>query len=336
MIDAVQVYLDEIRRLRASLAGGICHIEERLDLRYWIPEGFGTVDHLLTQRFGCLYVHDYKHGVGKVVEAKDNSQMKIYGLGALGPDNPFKVEEVELVVVQPRAPHPEGPVRRWRIDADELLEWGEDELKPKAMETQFERAILKAGEWCCFCEAKATLDIESGTFTVCPEMQRKALESAGLMFGDDAIPSPAVLQEPRDVNLLTPEQMANIYVISQEIIKPWIKAVEERFTAILEKGPAAGFKLVSGRGTRSWAKDEKEVAAEAAKLLGQISPYQPGKLLSPAQMENVLKKLKLEKDALAHLIQTKYGQAVAREDDPRPALKQSAEEMFGEEEGFRV
>ena len=71
MADAVQVYVDEIRRKRASLVGATFKIEERLDLGWLVPGMSGTGDHVAIEPLGTLYVDDYKHGQGAMVEVGD-------------------------------------------------------------------------------------------------------------------------------------------------------------------------------------------------------------------------------------------------------------------------
>ena len=130
MCEAVQVYLDEVRCARKAVTGSTFHIEQRLDISWLVPGMFGTGDHVIVEPLGCTYVHDYKHGKGVAVEAIGNTQARIYGLGALGEDNPNAVEEIENVIVQPRAPHPDGRTRRERMDVEDLYAWGYEVLKP--------------------------------------------------------------------------------------------------------------------------------------------------------------------------------------------------------------
>ncbi len=56
-------------------------IEQRLDFSKYVESGFGTGDCVIIAD-GALYVIDYKHGQGVLVDANDNPQMKLYALGA--------------------------------------------------------------------------------------------------------------------------------------------------------------------------------------------------------------------------------------------------------------
>ena len=57
-------------------------IEQRVDFSRWVEQGFGTSDAILISD-GTMHVIDYKHGLGILVCAEDNPQMKCYALGAL-------------------------------------------------------------------------------------------------------------------------------------------------------------------------------------------------------------------------------------------------------------
>ena len=68
---AVQVYLDYVQGMIGPDTA--CYVEQRLDLRQWVPEGFGTSDAILVGG-GVLRSLDYKHGAGVRVDANANPQ----------------------------------------------------------------------------------------------------------------------------------------------------------------------------------------------------------------------------------------------------------------------
>ena len=110
MAGAVQIYLDEVRRKRKVTTYHA--IEKWVDLSWLVTDVSGTADHVAAAPLDCLYVDDLKYGAGVPVEVENNPQLMTYGLGALGENNPFGVEEVEITITQPRIPHSDGPVRR--------------------------------------------------------------------------------------------------------------------------------------------------------------------------------------------------------------------------------
>jgi hypothetical protein len=65
-----------------------------------------------------LYVSDFKYGFGWV-EVFENWQLLAYAVLVLNQANP-KIDplKINLGVVQPRANHPQGPIRTWEIDIE--------------------------------------------------------------------------------------------------------------------------------------------------------------------------------------------------------------------------
>jgi len=331
MAEAVQVYLDEVRRKRAAMTGATFMIEQRLDLSWMIPGMFGTGDHVAVEPLGCVYVDDYKHGKGVAVEVGDkvgdNVQLSIYGLGAIGSGNPHGVEEVEVTVIQPRASHPAGRIRSVRFDADELIAWGRDVIAPAALAATKPDALVRAGDWCRWCDA---LDI-------CPEARRHALEAAGSMFDDAIVPVEPKKALPLAAGL-TGEQLGRVIEFAG-IFEVWLKAVKAEGLDRLERGAADSpehFKLVQGKlGNRAWA-DEKKVCPGLENHLPRNEIYSEPKIKSPAQMEKSLKaagnKPKDAKEILANLITRPPGKHImVPETDKRPAVAAVIDEMFDKE-----
>jgi len=84
MAEAVQVYLDECRRV--DVLPGDTLIEARIDLAPLNPPApiFGTADFVAyIPGWHRLRVIDLKYGAGVRVEAEGNAQLKHYALGAL-------------------------------------------------------------------------------------------------------------------------------------------------------------------------------------------------------------------------------------------------------------
>lgn len=77
-------------------------IEQRVDFSRWVEQGFGTSDAILISD-GTMHVIDYKHGLGILVSAEDNPQMKCYALGALELfDDIYDIDTVSMTIYQPR------------------------------------------------------------------------------------------------------------------------------------------------------------------------------------------------------------------------------------------
>ena len=73
-----------------------------MDFSRWVEDGFGTSDAILIAG-GTMHVIDYKHGLGILVSAVENPQMKCYRLGALGLfDGIYDIDTVSMRIYQPR------------------------------------------------------------------------------------------------------------------------------------------------------------------------------------------------------------------------------------------
>lgn len=265
-----------------------------------------------------LHVVDYKHGVGVPVEA-DTPQGRYYGLGALldlGLDREENLSEVfvKVTIVQPRCPHPDGPVRSVTYTAQELLAWGNSDVRVSVAAAKDPEAELIPSEKACrFCKAKVK----------CPALQQQSLEQAGLEFEDDGKVAPL---KPMDE--LSADAIARI-IANEKAIKAWVDGVKEMATNCLRYGDDVtdgAYKLVRGRSSRKW--DNETEAASILKELGYSDDdIYTTKLATPAQAEKLVGKE--QKNALADLIvKEEGGVTLAPADDKRPAVNAGAEADF--------
>ena len=311
MVDGVQLYVDTVLSDLKATPAAVFQVESQFSLN-WLYDGlFGTNDALVGEHFGLLRVYDLKYGRGVPVEVEDNEQLKYYALGAAyGHD----YDVVELVVVQPRAFHTQGPVRRWRTTIEELTAWGRDVLLPAAQATARADAPLCAGDWCRWCDAKP----------ICPEIRKAALQAIQAEFDDDALPVPGKTVSLPDPLALNAEAIGRTLALL-EILEPWMKSVKDTAKDMLSQGkPVPGWKLVAGKkGNRRWAKPEAEIAAGLFEVGDEI--YEPRKLRSPAQVEKLFPSKKAAKEALEGLIEQPEGApAMVPEHDARPAIQPQA------------
>jgi hypothetical protein len=146
MVDAVQIYVDAVRPYTT--------LEDHLiegTLATPIPGCWGTVDFgaydAATRR---LTVGDFKFGKGVIVEATGNKQLLTYAAALLpGCD---AVDEIELVIVQPRRLHRDGPVRQ-AIHTRGEIESHVAAARRAAALIERDPPILNAGDHCRFCRA---------------------------------------------------------------------------------------------------------------------------------------------------------------------------------------
>lgn len=313
MAEAVQIYLDEVNRI-AEKTGSKPEVEAKVHL-YWIHKDlFGTCDCIVREPFGSLYVLDYKHGQGKVVD-EETAQTKFYALGALGPAPKSGVEDFENVIVGIVQPRAGGSAIRYSepMSVSELRKWGDEVLKPGAARAKRSGAPLKSGSWCKFCKASAD----------CVELRKLAIETAGDVFETPVVENP---------DTMTVERLSEVLKVVP-LLEDWLKQVEIRSHTLAMGGvQIPGYKLVIGKsGHRAWINPD-EVGDELYMTLGE--EVYDRKVKSPAQMEKLCKREKIDFGTLAPLITQPAGKPqLVRDSDPRPAITNlSAEDIFKGEE----
>ena len=298
MAEHVQTYLTYVDQKQAAV-GDTLLVEHEFNLKDIYPGCWGTADAVIWKPFvSKLVVVDLKYGAGVLVVPYENPQLKYYALGAMI-TTPFRPKEVELVIVQPRCDHPDGPIRSHTIDAMELLDFAAD-LKEYVRATEDPNAPLVPGEHCRFCPAAR----------ICPALTTNTQALAKMDFRTDLSYDPHALS-------LALKMIPGI--------EAQIKALDAFAYNEAEAGRCPpGFKLVEKRPTRKW-KDETATEAfvkmQAAK---QADVYEPKCLKTPAQMEKVINKKLLEPfiDAVSS------GHTLVEESDKRPAIRLTAIEAF--------
>ena len=144
------VYYDFVAEAAGKLDEPLMLIEQRLDYSHIAPQGFGTGDMILIDN-ETLHIIDFKGGGGVFVDARKNSQMMLYALGALAAYGYlFDVKRVKMSIVQPRLEN----ISTYECSKEELTAWGES-IKPVARLAFNGEGEQKPGDWCRFCRAKA-------------------------------------------------------------------------------------------------------------------------------------------------------------------------------------
>lgn len=300
MRDHVRLYVAEVRRQLAEYGARLL-VEQRFDLAEMHPPPpgmWGTADAVIVGP-RALGVVDLKYGVGVLVEVRDNPQLRMYALGAWLAAGRPDVSSIHVTIVQPRAEHPDGPVRTETLTLGQVHVFGIDAIRAAWIAYEDTRAEkLRPGKWCRFCPAQAG----------CPALLKKSQELAQVEF--EAMP----LDRPPTPEMLPIAVRADI-LSKAHILEDWLDAVRASVTAELEAGrPVPGWKLVWKRATRSWTSEPELVAWAKAQGLTDADIYAEPKVKSPAQMEKVVGK----KAIPDHLVQSvSTGTTLTRADDPR-------------------
>lgn len=294
MIDAVQLYLDVVREIKAD--SDEFEIEQRMDMTALVDDVFGTGDviayvfrHKVTGKRRITVV-DLKYGKGVAVEVEENEQELTYAAGVCQRYHNRGVDEVELVIVQPRAPHRDGPVRRWVTDIVGLYEHVL-RLQAGAAAVNDDDAPLIPGPWCKFCKAAA----------ICPALDGRIRE--------------IIMSDPEKKSF----QDWKVEAADIAMVKGWATRREEfAHSEALQGRMPPGAKLVGKKAFRKW--NDTEAAVAALKLIGlKDDELFTMDLVSPAQAERALPKS--QKKIIADLATAKSsGTVLAPLDDPRPSM----------------
>jgi hypothetical protein len=297
MVDCAEGYRDYIQEQIKSDTATVL-LEQRVDFSPWVPDGFGTADCIIIQGT-TMDVIDYKYGKGVAVSAKDNPQMKLYGLGALNDYGfVYDVETIRLHIYQPRL----NNISVDELTVDELTEWAEKTVKPTAEKAAKGKGDYSAGEHCRFCPHAGRCRVLTKTCT-------EHFTTHGMKAS---------------VPVLAPWEVADVLRM-EPLISLWLKRVREQaLTTMLDGGEIPGYKVVAGRGSRAWADDLEvgQALLEAGVPKDQITKTE---LLSVAAMEKALGKKKVAELVGGQILSYTGAPTIAPETDKRPVYDRLAE-----------
>lgn len=149
-------------------------VEEKADLRPIFKADFwGTADVQIVEEWGVLHVIDYKHGIGKAVDAEENFQGLAYTL-AIAHKYHYNFDHYKFSIIQPRAPHRKGAIRSWAFGLNRLLR--QKDIFARAIEeSQKQNPEIRAGSWCFFCPA----------ISKCPRKQEERVSRVKKLFSKE-------------------------------------------------------------------------------------------------------------------------------------------------------
>ena len=260
-------------------------VESRVGFGTMIPDAFGSTD-VLGRLGKRTIILDWKFGDGVAVEAENNKQLLFYAAAArLTEETKWAFEgtdELELVIVQPPF------IKRWVTDFKTLDQFEMDLVRAVKVAMQPD-APLAVGDHCRWCAAKA----------VCPKMTGAAERALQIKL-----------------NELDSEGIGKL-LGQADLVEAWIKDLRElAFTMLENDKPVAGYKLVAKRAMRQWVND---ASARTYLERAGVEPLKPSEVISPAQAEKALKKVKKELPEEL-VVAVSSGSTLAPMDDPRPAV----------------
>jgi len=286
--------LDAFEEVGFECTGDNYIVETRVGFGDFLPDVFGSTD--ILGRIGeRAIVLDWKFGDGVLVSAEENYQLLFYAAAAMRTEASKWVfegaTEIECIIVQP----PE--VRRW-VTTPQRVALFEQELRRAVHASQSEAPTFETGDHCRWCAAKP----------ICPKMTGQVER---------------VLQSK--LQALPIDQIA-LQLEQADTIENYIKDLRALATQMLENGQTVpGFKLVPKRATHQWVDEDKVVEWGTEAGLFTIDLWER-KLKSPAQLEKVLKKNKIELPSEL-VVSISSGSTLAPESDSRPAVLQIGKQL---------
>lgn len=250
---------------------------------------------------GTLHIWDYKYGRSPV-EAIGNLQLLSYAVGLLPTLVGEGKERISFVfhLYQPRAFHPDGIHRVWKLTPAEFLQWSQF-LYERAAEALGDAPRTVSGNHCKYCRARHG----------CPTARKAAGQAIAIV---EYNATPELLDESGlgyELEFLQAAKSAIEYRLT---------GIEEQIKAKLRAGGnVPGWKLTEGRGKKVWAKPDSEIIA-LGKLLG-VELAKPPEPITPRQAINLGLSAKLVNSYSVH---NAGGQTLTKDNGA-----ERAKEIFG-------
>lgn len=296
MVEAVQIYLDYCRNLfDSSSEDPDAYIEEPVCASSVHELLYGTCDFAVVSP-NIVTVVDFKYGAGIAVDAVGNPQGRIYARGLIDRLE-IRPRHIQIVIVQPRAVHTDGPIREEWLTLEELTTWENEVLKPALKAVDAKKPLVVPGDHCRFCPSRSRCEELANSIHIDEEIMAEKPES----FSDEELGR--VLEKATRVQIL-------------------VKALKsEALKRMLNGKQVPGQKLVKNKSDRVF----KDGALEMADIMFGDDAWAPKKLKSPAQME----KLVDGKDFVSEwAYKPDTGLTIAPESDKREAVSRHAKDVF--------
>jgi hypothetical protein len=246
--------------------GDVPLFEQRVDFSDWVPDGFGTADVVILSKHS-IRVIDLKFGKGVPVHAQDNTQLRLYALGAY---SKFKeeypdIKEVSYTIHQPRL----DSISSDGTTVAKLVDWANYFVKPKAKRAWAGTGEFLPGEHCQFCRAKATCRARSDFNT---ELTRLEFREPALLTEEEVC---SVLSKAQDLRTWANdvEEYALLQAVNSDVIPSGFKLTTSvTHRKITDQGLAAAILIDKGMDPQAIWEQPKLKSVSAIKKLSPKSP----------------------------------------------------------------
>lgn len=289
MLEHTDTYLDYVKTIALQYScAPLINIEKRLDYSEFVKEGFGTADCIIIAG-DTLHIIDFKYGKGVMVSAENNSQMKLYALGAISNYSLFyNINKVIMSIVQPRLTN----ISVCEITTEQLIDWGYNVVKPQAEKAFKGEGDFKPGDHCKFCRAKAVCKARA-------DNNYKAIQN-----------------RPQNKALLNSTEISKLLLDTLDVAD-WLKDLQlHALNSILDGDFIPGWKVVEGKSNRVISDidslfDILEKNDFDKEMLYERNP------LGLTALEKLVGKKKLEGLASSYIIKPKGRPTLVLESDKR-------------------
>ena len=246
--------------------GDVPLFEQRVDFSDWVPDGFGTADVVVLSKHS-IRVIDLKFGKGVPVHAQDNTQLRLYALGAY---SKFKeeypdIKEVSYTIHQPRL----DSISSDGTTVAKLVDWANYFVKPKAKRAWAGTGEFLPGDHCQFCRAKATCRARSDFNT---ELTRLEFREPPLLTEEEVC---SVLSKAQDLRTWANdvEEYALLQAVNSDVIPSGFKLTTSvTHRKITDQGLAAAILIDKGMDPQAIWEQPKLKSVSAIKKLSPKSP----------------------------------------------------------------
>jgi len=334
--ERVKIAVDYIRE--ASIDGLFKVIsEEKVEPEHLLGRHdlSGTVD---CQIIGLDFLEliDYKDGMG-IVTAEGNMQLEQYAYGVLAgyklPINgSYPVKTIRMTIIQPKlALRGMSQITSHEVSVSDLLSNIGTIVVQAAATDKPDAPLVPGDSQCKFCRAKGS----------CAALASNVMKEVGIMFQPVVSQTLDVAQQSADKDPSTMDDAQIRQILeAAPLMRQLLEGVEAEALRRLQAGQTIpGLKLVNGRGSRTWALPEEQMAEKLVKMGIPKGAIYETKLVTPAKAE----KLTWEKrdgtkvqltDRQLKTMETEYvvkmaGKlTVVPESDGRPAVVLNAAPLF--------
>lgn len=284
------IVLEKLTAARTTTPDAELLVESRLDFGDFVPDAFGTADALIIAD-GLMEVVDLKYGKGVKVDAADNAQMMIYGLGAyLAHNYAYLIERLRLTIVQPRIDN----ISEFEISVADLLAWAESTLRPLAAKAFRGEGEQTPGDWCRFCKVKGN----------CRALAKQCADA---------------VDAHTDVRLIDKATMERDILPRLEMMKSWLSSIEEYALAQALAGVEyTGYKLVEGRSIRRITDPDAVRRSLMGLGLSEADIMKPAELRGLSDLEKLVGKKQFAAACADYIIKPQGKPTLVVASDKRP------------------